>query len=67
MTDRCAVLPNDYFDFASRLSDTLFLVADGTDDDPPIYGFAWETYKKVYDSFWDFFREMVILNEVHGR
>jgi ankyrin repeat protein len=63
---RCAGLPDDYFVFAQRLSVSLFFVADGTDDDPPIYSFDWETYEKVYDSFWDFFKEMVILNEVHG-
>lgn len=63
----CPALPKDYFVFASRLSYNLFFVADGTDDDPPIYSFEWQTYKKVYESFWDFFREMVIYNEVYGR
>lgn len=65
--ERCPALPNEYFVFASRLSYNLFFVADDTVDDPPIYSFEGKTYKQVYESFWDFFREMVIYNEVYGR
>lgn len=64
---RCPTLPTGYFVFASRLSYNLFFVADGSDDDPPIYSFEGGTYQQAYESFWDFFREMVIYNEVYGR
>lgn len=65
----CSTLPENYFVFASRLTYHLFFVADGTHDDPPIYSFGdghGREYKKAYDSFWDFFREMVIYNEMYG-
>lgn len=62
----CPALPSDYFVFASRLSANLFFIADGTDDDPPIYSLEGETIEREYDSFWDFFKEIVVLNEVYG-
>ena len=66
----CEDLPEDYFVFASRLSYHLFFVADGRSEDPPVYSFgdgAAGSYKKVYDSFWDFIAEMVTYDEVMSR
>ncbi|MFN6565545.1 MAG: ankyrin repeat domain-containing protein [Nostoc sp. ChiSLP01] len=64
-------LPHNYFVFASRLGSTnLFFVADGKDDDPPIYYFGDETeitLEKRYDSFWDWIEEMVIYYEYYNQ
>lgn len=63
-------LPPCYFVFASRLeSINLFFIADGKDDDPPIYSFGDETestLEKWYDSFWDWIEEMVIYYEYYN-
>src|SRR5262249_2036604 len=60
-------LPPKSFVFASRQSDVfLFFVADGASDDPPI--FAWYDeykYERAYESFWDFFEEMVAYYEFY--
>lgn len=66
----CPDLPEDYFVFASRLTFYLFFVADGATDDPPVYAFGdgcGGGYKKIYDSFWDFIKEMVVYNEVYSK
>ncbi|BAY78166.1 hypothetical protein NIES25_46370 [Nostoc linckia NIES-25] len=64
-------LPHNYFVFASRLGSTnLFFVADGKDDDPPIYYFGDETettIEKRYDPFWDWIEEMVIYYEYYNQ
>ncbi|HKQ99962.1 MAG TPA: ankyrin repeat domain-containing protein [Pyrinomonadaceae bacterium] len=68
---RCDNLPDDYFVFASRLAGVyLFFIADGTDDDPPVYSFGDghdETFRKSHDSFWGFFEEMVIYYEFYNK
>jgi len=66
----CPDLPENYFVFASRLTFNLFFVADGAAEDPPVFSFGdghGGVYKKIYESFWDFIKEMVIYNEVYGR
>ena len=66
----CPDLPEDYFVFASRLTFYLFFVADGSEEDPPVYAFGdgcGGGYKKIYDSFWDFIKEMVVYNEVYSK
>jgi ankyrin repeat protein len=70
--DYCDDLPEQYFVFASRLGGIfLFFIADGTDnEDPPVYAFGDNydgTFKKIYDSFWRFFEEMVVYYEVHNK
>ncbi len=70
--DYCDGLPSHYFVFASRLGGIfLFFIADGTDDeDPPVYAFGDNydgTFRKIYDSFWGFFEEMVIYYEVFNK
>lgn len=64
-------LPQDYFVFASRLgSINLFFVADGKDDDPPIYYFGDDTestLERWYDSFWDWIEDMVIYYEYYNQ
>jgi len=69
--ERCDNLPDKYFVFASRLAGVyLFFIADGTDDDPPVYSFGdghEGTSRKRHDSFWDFFEEMVIYYEYYSK
>jgi ankyrin repeat protein len=69
--DYCRDLPEQYFVFASRLGGVyLFFKSDGTDnEDPPVHSFGDGhdgTFRKIYDSFWDFFEEMVIHYEVYS-
>jgi hypothetical protein len=69
--DACDDLPAQYFVFASRLGSVyLFFIADGADDDPPVYAFGDDHdggYKKIYDSFWGFIEDMVIYYEVYNK
>jgi ankyrin repeat protein len=68
---RCDDLPEKYFVFASRLAGVyLFFIADGTNDDPPVYSFGDghdDKYRKAYDSFWGFIEEMVIQYEYYSK
>ena len=56
-------LPPKWFCFATRMGEVyLFFEADGSDSDPPVY--YWNEridpdVKKGYNSFWDWFAEMV--------
>ncbi|MBF2029731.1 MAG: SMI1/KNR4 family protein [Oscillatoriales cyanobacterium C42_A2020_001] len=65
------LLPEHSFIFASRLGEIhLFFIADGTDDDPPIYYFGDQrehNMEKRYDSFWDWFEESVIYFEYYNK
>jgi ankyrin repeat protein len=70
--DYCYDLPERYFVFASRLGGIfLFFIADGTEtEDPPVYAFGDNydgTFKKIHDSFWGFFEEMVVYYEVYNK
>lgn len=70
--DYCRDLPEHYFVFASRLGAVHhFFIEDETDmDDPPVYSFGDGydgTFRKTYNSFWDFFEEMVIYYEIHSK
>lgn len=42
----------------------------GRTDDPPVYAFGDNydgTFRKIHDSFWKFFEEMVIYYEVYNK
>jgi hypothetical protein len=56
-------LPDNWFCFATRMGEIyLFLQADGTKDDPPIYFWSERSDPELemgYDGFWDWFAEMV--------
>lgn len=55
-------LPENHFVFAQRNGYFwLYFIADGTDDDPPIYSYMEdaESHMKKFDSFWGFIEEMV--------
>ena len=54
-------LPPNHFVFASRLGDVHFyFIADGTCDDPPVYGYNESgDLGEVYKSFWGFIEELV--------
>lgn len=60
-------LPESSFVFATRLGDYyLFFIADGQDDDPPIYCFGQgDSYKKSHDSIWGFLELSLSELEVH--
>lgn len=70
--DYCDDLPEQYFVFASRLGGVfLFFITGGTEtDDPPVYAFGDAhdgRFRKIYDSFWGFFEEIVIYYEVYNK
>lgn len=55
-------LPENHFVFAERNGYFwMYFIADGTDDDPPIYSYMEdaESHMKKFDSFWGFIEEMV--------
>lgn len=57
-------LPDDYFVFAERNGYWwVFFIADGTSDDPPVFGFSdgeGRTYEQVARSVWEFVESLVI-------
>jgi ankyrin repeat protein len=59
--------PDNFFVFASRMGDwNLGFVADGSTEDPDIYGVDYEgNMTKVYDSLWEFIQDMVEYYEYH--
>lgn len=62
-------LPENYFVFASRLGDFhIFFVADGRNNDPPIFGWDDNGYRgQIYQSYWDYIEDMVEYYEEYSR
>jgi hypothetical protein len=63
-------LPPRAFVFLDRMGEAfLFFVADGTNDDPPIYGWSEsrDQPEQIYDSVWEFVEEELENEERHRR
>jgi ankyrin repeat protein len=64
-------LPEGYFVFADRMGEvSLFFVADGRSDDPPVFAFGEATEREpeqLFDSIWDFFDEQAAECEMYHK